>query len=113
MKKFVISTMSALAFSSLVTPVLADEVNTINRANASGINQITPFNLVQGSYQGRFRGRGIPSHSSLLTWVRSKRIKAEDLVRGAIASGRLSEATFQDTRYLNSVKFLLGNLARH
>ncbi len=105
MKKLVISTMSALAFSSLVTPVMADEVNAIN--------QITPFNLVRGSYQGHFRGRGIPSHNSLLSGVRSKRIKTEDLVRGAIASGRLSEATLQDTRYLNSVKFLLNDLARH
>ena len=113
MKNFVISTLSALAFSSSFTPVLADEVTAINRANVSRINQITPFNLVHGSYQGRFTDRGIPSNVSFVSGIRSNKIKAEDLVKVAIASGRLSEATLQDTRYLKSVKFWLGNLARH
>ena len=48
----------ALILFSLVTPVLADELTAINRANAS---KITPITLVNGSYQGRFTDRGIPS----------------------------------------------------
>lgn len=113
MKNLIISTLSALALSSLVTPVLANEAVAINRDNASNINQITPFNLVNSSYQGRFRDRGIPSHLSLLSGIRSNRIKAEDLVKGAITSGRLTEEALNNPQYLHSVQFLLNNLTRH
>ncbi len=113
MKNTVISTLFALTISSLTTPILADEVSAINRAGMGKIQQITPFNLVNGSYQGRFTNQGIPPNASLLSKIRSNRIKAEDLVKGAIASGRLSEDTLNDVRYLNSVKFFLNQLSRH
>ncbi|VEP17815.1 conserved hypothetical protein [Hyella patelloides LEGE 07179] len=113
MKNSIISTLSALIVSSLVTPVLANEVITINRANAIKIERITPFNLVHGSYQGRFTNQGIPSNLSLLSKIHSHRIQAEDLVQAAIASGRLAKDTLNDAQYLNSVEWLLNQLDRN
>ena len=110
MKRLVISALSVLALSSLATPVLANEVVAVNNDTKSTIKQITPFRLVSGSYQGRFETQGIPSAGSLVTAVNTNQIEAKDLVEGAIASGRLTEATLSDRRYLNSVDSLLNNL---
>ena len=79
----------------------------------SNINEITPFNLVSGSYQGRFEGQGIPSYHSFLQAVRTDKIEAEDLVKSAIAAGRLSKETLTDSSYLNSVDALLDNLDKN
>ncbi len=71
------------------------------------VSPITPFNLVTGSYQGRFTNHGIPSYSAFLSAIRSNRIEAKDLVQSAISAGRLSEDTLNNTEYLNSVDALL------
>ena len=110
MKRLLISTVSALAFSSLVAPAFASEIAAANRNTASNINEITPFNLVSASYQGRFANQGIPSYHAFLSAIRSNRIEAEDLVQSAITAGRLSEDTLKDTEYLNSVDSFLDNL---
>ena len=110
MKRFVISALSVLALSSLATPVVASEVVAVNSSTKNEIGQITPFRLVSGSYQGRFETQGIPSAGALVTAVNTNQIGAKDLVEGAIASGRLSEATLSDRGYLNSVDSLLNNL---
>ena len=113
MKRLVISTVSALALSSLVTPAFASEIAAVNRNTASNINEITPFNLVSGSYQGRFINQGIPSNGAFLSAIRFNKIEAKDLVQSAITAGRLSEDTLKDTEYLNSVDSLLDNLDRN
>ena len=113
MKRLVISTLSALAFSSLVTPAFASEIAAAKGKTASNINEITPFNLVSGSYQGRFEAQGIPSYHSFLQAIRTDKIEAEDLVQSAIAAGRLSEDTLTDSSYLNSVDDLLDNLDKN
>ena len=111
MKRLIISTLSVLALSSIATPALANKTVAINSSNAAEqINQITPFNLVSGSYQGRFKSQGIPSNGALITAVNTNRIEAEDLVKGGIASGRLTEETLGDRGYLNSVTVLLKKL---
>ena len=110
MKRLVISTLSALAFSSLVTPAFASEIAAAKSKTASKIKEITPFNLVLSSYQGRFTNQGIPAYHAFLSAIRLNKIEAEDLVQSAINAGRLSEDTLNDTEYLNSVDSLLDNL---
>ncbi len=113
MKRLVLSTLSTLALSSLVTPAFASEIAAANRNTTHNINEITPFNLVSGSYQGRFTNQGIPAFHAFLQAVRTERIEAEDLVQSAIAAGRLSEDTLNDTAYLNSVDALLDGLDKN
>ena len=112
-KNSIISLVSALTFLSLVSPVAAEELTAINRTNTSFANPISPYSLVNSSYQGRFADQGIPSNVALLSKIHSHQIKAADLVKGAIASGRLSEDTLNDARYLNSVKFFMNILGRN
>lgn len=112
MKRLVISTLSALVFSSLVAPAFASKIDVANH-NGNKVNEITPFNLVSGSYQGRFEEQGIPSFNSFLHAIRSNKIEAEDLVKSAIAAGRLSNDTLDDTSYLSSVDALLDNLDKN
>ena len=89
MKRLVISTLSALALSSLVTPAFAGKIAAANGKTANNINEITPFNLVSSSYQGRFEDRGIPAYHAFLQAVRTDRIEAEDLVQSAITQCQL------------------------
>ncbi len=110
MKRLVISTLSALALFSLAVPTLANELVRVSPISTSNIIEITPFNLVTGSYQGLFEEQGIPSSASFLSGIRTKKIKAEDLVRSAIAKGRLSEATLDDTSYLYQVQVFMERL---
>lgn len=113
MKRLVISTLSALTFFSLVTPTLASEIAATNHNATSNINEITPFNLVSGSYQGRFTNQGIPAYNALLHAIRSDRIGAEDLVRSAITAGRLSKDALNNSQYLHSVDSLLKSLDKN
>ena len=113
MKRLVISTLSALALSSLVAPAFASEIAIAKGKTNSNINEITPFNLVSGSYQGRFTNQGIPAFHAFLQAVRTERIEAEDLVQSAIAAGRLSENTLNDSSYLNAVDALLDDLDKN
>ncbi len=113
MKRLVISTLSALAFSSLVTPAFGSEIAAAKGKTTTNINEITPFNLVSSSYQGRFSNQGIPSYHTFLQAVRFNQIEAKDLVQTAIDAGRLSEDTLTDTAYLNSVNSLLDNLDKN
>ena len=76
------------------------------------VDKITPYDLVTASYQGQFTDRGIPSGSKLITATRLNQIQAEDLVRGAISTGRLSEATLSDRSYLSRVNSMLVHLSR-
>ena len=110
MKRLVISTLSVLALASFTTPAVANEVVAIKGSTQSKIARISPFSLVSGSYQGRFKAQGIPAAGALIAAVNSDRIEARDLVKGAIARGRLTEATLSDRGYLNSVDSLLENL---
>ena len=119
MKRLIVSALSALTLTTLVAPVIASEstasAQNPNRSVVASrtIVEITPFNLVTGGFQGRFANQGIPGGVLFVTKVRTKRIEAEDLVKAAIASNRLSEDTLQDKSYLNHVEDLLDNLDRN
>lgn len=55
--------------------------------------EITPFNLVEGAYQGRFVEQGIPGFATFNQKVATGDITAEDLVRAAFLDYR---ATYDD-----------------
>ena len=88
-------------------------ISTSGLINEPIATPITPFNLVTGSYQGRFINQGIPSFSVFRSAIRSNRIEAKDLVQSGISAGRLSEDTLNDSEYLNSVDVLLDALDKN
>ena len=114
MKRLIISALSALTLTTLVAPAIASEAyeQNLNRNVVASRNivEITPFNLVTGGFQGRFTNQGIPSGGVFLSQVKTNKILAEDLVKAAIASNRLSEDTLQDKSYLKHVDNLLESL---
>ena len=111
MRSLIISTLSALALSSLAAPAFANEVATTSTSAAS-INKITPFALITSAYQGRFKNQGIPSNAVFLTKVRSNQITAETLVEAAIANRRLESDAISDQAYLSHVDSLLEDFDR-
>ena len=106
MKSLLIGTVLTLG---LTTSVLAQDVAIVNTKPFT-IREITPFNLVTNSYQGYLSDQGIPSGGIFLSAIRTQKVTAEDLVRGAIAKGRLPEDKINDTEYVNHVDSLLDNL---
>ena len=113
MKRLVTITLSTLLISGFAAPTLAGELTAINSNTVGGISEISPFALVMGGYQGYLKDQGIPSSSRFLTGIRANKIKAEDLVKGAIAKGRLAENTLNDRVYLSHVRSLMNDLDRN
>ena len=70
----------------------------------------TPFALVNAAYNGRLMVEGVPCFGDLIADVLMDDIEAEDLVRAAIASGRLTEEALDDRRYLRAVQAGLDSL---
>ncbi len=104
-----LSIMLALGSAS---SLMAKEV-TINTEEARKIVEITPYDLVTASYQGRFTDDGIPSGGRFFGAVRANKIQAEDLVETAIARGRLPQNAIEDRSYLRNVRFILDNLDKN
>lgn len=95
------------------TPSLAQSRITTNSQIGREIVQISPFDLVTRGYQGHFVDQDIPAAGRFISAVRANKIKAEDLVKVAIAKRRLPEKTLQDRTYLSHVKTILHNLDRN
>lgn len=70
----------------------------------------TPATLVNAAYNGRLKAQGIPSFADLVDDILMDDIEAEDLVEAAIAQGRLTAATLEDRRFLNTVNARLRDL---
>ena len=111
MRSLIVSTLTALALSSLVAPAFANEVARQSASTAS-ITPITPFNLITSAYQGRFKNQGIPSNAIFLTKVRGNQITAETLIEAAIANRRLEADALSDKAYLSAVDSLLEDFDR-
>lgn len=101
--------MKSVVYGCLSALVLCFSLSTVNKAEAS---EIKPFNLVQLARKGYFKEHDIPSYSKLYSAIKSGNIEAEDLVKAAIAEGRLSPETLEDDGYLNTVEFKLNRLPR-
>jgi hypothetical protein len=65
--------------------------------------QTTPIDLIFLARNGYFQEQQIPSNAGLKAAVKSGRIKAEDIVKAAIAENRLSPETLNDRSYIRSV----------
>ncbi len=91
--------MQKILFTSLITLVLI--------ASPTLAAEVTPINLVSQGYQGRLLKEGIPSYAVFLQKVHLGTIDGEDLVKGAIAQGKLSPEMANDEAYLNQVNSAL------
>ena len=109
MKSLLIGTLLTLGFA---TSVVAEDL-AVGSARRSIINEISPFDLVTNTYQGYLEDQGIPSASSFVHAVRTNKVEAEDLIRGAIAKGRLSEETINDEAYISHVDAIMENLDKN
>ena len=113
MKRLLTTALSVITLSSLSLPAIANEVAAVSSNSSDNIVKITPIDLVSGSYQGRFTEQGIPSGGVFVGSIRTNKIQAEDLVKVAIAQGRLPEDTINDRSYLNAVEFALNDLSKN
>jgi hypothetical protein len=105
-----IATLSTLILAT-ATPSYSQAAVVISQNANPNLVEITPFDLVEESYQGIFKPE-IPSYETFNSAVRAGKIKAIDLVKSAIAAGRLSEDKLNDKSYLNAVQTQLNNLER-
>jgi hypothetical protein len=64
---------------------------------------LTPFHLVNLSYQGYFKKQGIPSYGTFISEYRQKKINARDLVKAGIEHYMLSADMLNDQEYINAV----------
>ncbi|MDJ0651060.1 MAG: hypothetical protein QNJ60_20390 [Xenococcaceae cyanobacterium MO_188.B19] len=111
MKRRLLLGLSTLAISLVTAPALAGEIAAVNQNSISNIqNEIAPFDLVTRGYQGFFKSQGIPSNGAFISAVGRGQVTAQDLVQGAIASGRLAPETINNQAYLNDVNVQLRNL---
>ncbi len=110
MKRTLLATLSALTLTLVAAPAFANEVVAIKQDSLSNVREITPVDLVTRSYQGSFTDQGIPSFGAFVKATRAGRVTAEDLVKGAIASGRLAPETINDRAYLNNVNAQLSSI---
>ena len=111
MKRLLIAALSTLTVAAI--PAQAQEMTAYNQNKIQSIAEVTPFNLVEHGYQGYFSEQGIPSNGAFLSAVRTGKIKAEDLVKGGIARGRLTPETLSDQSYLSSIQTQLDTLNRN
>jgi hypothetical protein len=110
MKRLLIASLSTLVLTAV--PVYAQEMTAYNQKLDRNIIEVTPFNLVEHGYQGYFSEQGIPSNAAFLAGVRSGKIDATSLVKGAIARHRLNPSTLNNSSYLDAVKLQLDNIQR-
>jgi len=110
MKRFLIGSAVTVFFATLSPAALAGEVAAVSETRTNHHN-IQPFNLVQAAYQGQFSEQGISGFSRLVNGYNRSQIEAKDLVEAAIAKGRLSPDTLEDSSYLSAVSLQLQGLS--
>ena len=110
MKRFILGSLSVVLLTAVTGSVVhAQNATSPVNANAIAITT-TPFDLVSLAYQGFLESEGIPKFNSLIFAHRAGRIKAEDLVQGAIDTRRLPADTINNRRYLAAVERQLDGL---
>ena len=110
MKHLFLASFSVLALNVLVTPAFASELTARVTTPQNRVQAITPFNLVSRAYQGYWSAQGIPSNAAFNLAVASGKVNASTLVKAAIAQGRLSPDTLNNSEYLNAVDTYLEGL---
>ncbi|BAU41392.1 hypothetical protein [Leptolyngbya sp. O-77] len=66
--------------------------------------RLNPFKLVNLARNGVFRDHGVPGFGRLSAAHQAGQITARDVIRAAIADGRLSSEVLDDSRYVRSVE---------
>ena len=112
MKRLILTGISVLLATANASTASAQHIAinsaTLNRTVVT--SQLTPFNLVSLANQGYFQAQGIPSSGALISAHRSGRVSAEDLVKSAVTTHRLSPEVLNNRGYLSAVNFQLSNL---
>ncbi|NJN58887.1 MAG: hypothetical protein HC879_16010 [Leptolyngbyaceae cyanobacterium SL_5_9] len=116
MKRLIVTALSTLVLAATLAPAgeaqVTTTVNSSFPATAEAVGMgVTPFNLVFLAYQGFFESEDIPMAGGLISWYRTGRITAEDLVQAAINMNRLSADALNDDRYIRAVNNQLSSLA--
>ncbi|MEO0948075.1 MAG: hypothetical protein AAFY11_08010 [Cyanobacteria bacterium J06641_5] len=102
----IVNTLGVFFAVAAVAPAaLANEVAASSAAARRVSSNYTPSALVKAAYDGRLAG--IPGFGRLQSSVTQREVVAEDLVKVAIAQGRLTAAHLEDDSFLNAVD---GNL---
>ncbi len=112
MKRLILGGLSALLLAPAICPAANAQRTALNPAtlNSTLKSRLTPFNLVFLAYQGYLTSQGIPSAGQLLVSYQAGQVSAEDLVKSAVATHRLSPQVLTDREYLSAVKSQLGDL---
>lgn len=106
MKRLIISGLSLLLMSVVIAPAARSQETPSDptvQNTSSSINPSTPFNLAYQAYRGDFVEQGIPSYIALVTAYANGQIRAEDLVKSAIAANRLPQEVLSNQGYINAV----------
>ena len=116
MKRFF--SIAALAFvtSTVMIPagnaqVTTDSTTQNNPSIQQIEQQITPFDLVEGAYQGLLQEQGIPTNDRLISDYVEGKVTPEEIVRAAIQANRLQPTALQDKGYLSAVRAHLDDLS--
>lgn len=64
---------------------------------------LTPFHLINLSYQGYFKKQGIPSYATFISEYRQNKINARDLVKAGIEHYMLSADMLNDQEYIHAI----------
>lgn len=101
LKRFLLVSLLAVLLSA-AAPLSAP-------ASASSY-RLNPFKLVNLARNGVFRDHGVPGFGRLSAAHQAGQITARDVIRAAIAEGRLSPEVLDDLRYVRSVEHHLIDL---
>lgn len=93
---------SFLAISMAATSLVNAQETATKQSNNNSYG-VSPRELISMARHGRLIDQGIPSHNNFRSGIRSGRITADELVKSAIASNRLSEEVASDRGYLEAV----------
>ena len=116
MKRFFFMTAFAFVTSTVMIPAVnaqvATDSTTRNNPYTQQLDQqITPFDLVEGAYQGLLQEQGIPTYDTLISEYVEGKVTPEKIVRAAIQANRLQPTALQDKEYLNAVRAYLDDLS--
>lgn len=105
MKRFIFSSLSALLLTAAIAPIVqAQTAPPVSPTNVqTAVTAATPAEVVSLAYQGFFESEGIPKYGRLIDAAEVGDVTAEDLVKVAIGTRRVSPDVANDPNYLAAV----------
>ena len=108
MKRVLVIAISMIATLGISSPLFAQERVTINSQEARNVVEINPYNLVTGSYQGRFVDQGIPSGGRFLAAGRTAGDPTAIRLDARRAGPRISDQCLRTARCCPSRRAVAG-----